>query len=150
MDGDTGPGVPGALHDALLEVGRRLDPATVDRLWIFPARIRGRKEWGLLAVSRLNGPGGEGDDEVRHLFTVTYTAQQTGQGRECETSVTEEGYAPRDRLPRVMAGVVRRSDEEVGDDPREVEVAGDPEAWQALIDEIEPAGDADFMRREVP
>jgi hypothetical protein len=150
VDGDNGPGVPGALHEALVEVARRLGPATVDRLWIFPARIRGRKEWGLLAVSRLNGRGEGAEDDVRHLFTVTYTARQTGQGIECETSVTEEGYAPRDRLPRVMAGVVRRSDEEFGDDPREVEVAGDPQAWQALIDEIEPAGDPEFRRRDVP
>jgi hypothetical protein len=156
---DQGPGVPEAIPRTLQALGERLDPATLDRVWIFPPLVRGRRERGLLAASRFLAPqegGPEGDAEAhpeapseahpavhredgagapRTLFTAPYTAERTGRGLTLEWDLVEQGSAPPDRLPRVMRGVVRRADSQLGD-PREVELAGDPERFHALLDEL--------------
>jgi hypothetical protein len=112
-------------------VAERLGAESLDRLWIFPPRVRGRKEWGLVAVSRFHPDAAE----RRLLFTAPYTAERTGQGPVVESSLSEEGEAPPDRFPRVMDGVVRRGGEELGE-PREVEIAGDPQRLMDLIEEL--------------
>ena len=43
---DTGPGVPEALPRTLEAVGQRLGHGAIDRLWVFPPLIQGRKERG--------------------------------------------------------------------------------------------------------
>jgi len=35
----------------------RLGPAAIDRLWIFPPLVRGRREWGLVAAGCFDGAG---------------------------------------------------------------------------------------------
>jgi hypothetical protein len=129
--GDEDPGVPEALPRTVRELGLRLDPATVDRLWIFPPLVRGRKEWGLVAAS-LFAPDSE--DDRRLLFTAPYAAERTGKGLTIDWNLEEQGSAPSDRLPRVMGGVVSRAPSPLGD-PREVEIAGDPERFASLLDE---------------
>jgi hypothetical protein len=52
--------------------------------------------------------------------------------------MSEEGEAPPDRLPRVMQGVARRSEIDLGE-PRTVEIAGDPGKFQELMDEFDPS-----------
>jgi len=127
-------GVPEALPATLRMLGERLGAEFMDRVWIFPPRVRGRKEWGLVAATRFH-PEAEGR---RLLFTAPYTAERTGQGPVVESSLNEEGEAPPDRFPRVMNGVARRSGEELGE-PREVEIAGDPQRLQDLIEELGPS-----------
>jgi len=105
----------------------RLGAEKVDRVWIFPPLVRGRKEWGLVAVSGLTD-----DASQRVLYTGRYSAELTGQGTHFESEVSLEGSAPPDRLPRVMDGVVRRSDLQLGD-AKEVEILGDAERLQALV-----------------
>lgn len=133
MKQDEGPGVPEALPRTVQGLGRKLDPGTLDRLWLFPPMIRGRKEWGLVAVSRYAGEV-EGDDR-RALYTAPYSAERTGKGLTVTWSVEEQGAAPPDRFPRVMDGVVRRAGNELGD-PREVEIDGEPSRFQALLEEL--------------
>ena len=53
MSNDAGPGVPEALPRTLAMVVARLGAERIDRLWIFPPLIRGRREWGLVAASWL-------------------------------------------------------------------------------------------------
>jgi hypothetical protein len=130
---DRGPGVPEAIPRTVQGLGRRLDPGTLDRLWIFPPMVRGRKEWGLIAVSRFAAEGG--DAARRHLFTAPYAAERTGKGLTLEWTLAEQGEAPPDRLPRVMDGVVRRAGDELGD-PRAVDLGGDLELFTALLDEL--------------
>jgi hypothetical protein len=134
---DAGPGVPEALPRTLRMIAARLGAATLDRLWIFPPLVRGRKEWGLVAVSRM--ATGDEDDapERRRLFTAPYTAERTGKGLTLEHRIVEQGAAPSDRFPRVMDGVVRRSADELGD-PREIEVAGDTARFEAFMSEFDP------------
>lgn len=127
------PGVPEALPRALVHARARLAPERLDRLWIFPPVRRGRKERGLVAVSVfLEG------DERRRLFTLTYAAERTGRGLTVDQAFHEEGDAPPELLPRVMEGVVRRAGEAYGE-PREVEIAGDPLKFDALVVEFDPA-----------
>jgi hypothetical protein len=123
-------GVPEALPRALEAVRERLGHAALDRLWIFPPMRRGRRERGLIAVSAFQ----EGH-ERRSLLTVTYVAEQSGrEGIKVETSFTREGEATADRLPAVMKGVVQRGGEERGE-PREVEIGGDAEKLDALLED---------------
>lgn len=121
--------VPDAVGRVLREIRSRVGGDRIDRVWIFPPLIRGRREWGLVAVSGLTG-----HPDRRTLFTARYSAELTGKGVTVEIDVGEEGDAPPDRLPRVMDGVVRRSDLQLGE-AREVEVLGDTERFVALLTE---------------
>lgn len=134
MKHEPGPGVPEALPRTLRMIGERLGPESLDRLWIFPPLVRGRRERGLVAASSFHA----GDGERRVLFTAPYTAERTGKGLAIEFVLNEQGEAPPDRLPRIMDGVVLRSGDELGD-PREVEIAGEPERFQELMAEFDPA-----------
>lgn len=132
---DDGPGVPEAIPRTLQGVLDRLGAETVDRAWVFPPRIKGRRESGLVVVSRF---AADGATERRDLFTASYAAERTGKGLTVEWGLSEEGTAPPDRLPPVMEGVVRRA----GDDeeqPREVELAGDLQRMEDFFAEWEEA-----------
>jgi hypothetical protein len=48
---DTGVGVPEAVGMTLRMLERELGADAMDRLWIFPPLVRGRRERGLVAVS---------------------------------------------------------------------------------------------------
>lgn len=149
MDDESGPGVPEALPRVLRAVAERFGVETLDRVWIFPPMRRGRKEWGLVAVSRYEAdvpedgvretaraPDAEDDVRQRRLYTAAYTAERTGGGLTIEPVLSEEGRAPLDRLPRVMEGVVRRSGDGRGE-AREVAVDGDPDAFEELVEEFD-------------
>lgn len=126
---DEGPGVPEALPRAIRELGSRLGAAAIDSLWIFPPRVRGRREWGLVAAGCFEGGTG------RRLVTARYTAQRTGKGLFLDTRLVDEGVAPADRLPRVMEGVVRRGAEPLGS-PLLRELGGEVKAFEALMAEF--------------
>ncbi len=130
MSSDPGPGVPEALPRTLQELGRRLGPAEIDQLWIFPPLIKGRKEWGLVAAGCFAEQG------RRRLITARYSAEQTGTELRVERGLSEEGIAPPDRLPHVMEGVVRRSEVDLGE-PKVVEIGGDPRKFEALMEEFD-------------
>lgn len=122
-----GPVVPGASWRLLSLVGAQVGIAHMDRVWIFPPLVRGRKEWGLVAVSRLTD-----DPSRRELVTGRYAAELTGTGVVFQPEVTSQGEAPPERLPGIMDGVVRRSGLHLGL-PREVEIGGDPYRFENLL-----------------
>jgi hypothetical protein len=121
--------VPDALGRVLRAIADQVGGEKVDRVWIFPPLIRGRKEWGLVAVSGMTPEAGR-----RTLYTVRYLAELTGTGSSLDFGIAVEGEAPPDRLPRVMDGVVRRSDLQLGE-AREVVIRGDVEKLGALVRE---------------
>ena len=128
-DRSADPGVPEALPKTLAELCARVDPTTMDRLWIFPPLRRGRRERGLVAVSvYLEG------EERRSLLTASYTGQRSGVDLTIESNFTQEGDAPPELLPRIMEGVVRRAGEGLGE-PTEVEIEGDAERFATLLSE---------------
>ena len=139
-DRSSDPGVPEALPRSLIRLRDRLGVDAVDRLWIFPPVRHGRREQGLVAVSRFL----VGEDR-RVMITVAYTAEHTGRGVTFDTSFTQEGEAPPERFPNVMAGVVRRSAEGLGES-REVEIDGSAEKFERLMEEF----DMDFLRASHP
>jgi hypothetical protein len=131
------PGVPEALPRVLIRLRDRLGVECLDRLWIFPPSRRGRREQGLVAVSKfLEG------EERQSLITVSYTAEHTGKGVTVEPSFTQEGEAPPDRFSRVMQGVVQRMGDAKGD-PREIEIGGSREKYEELMEEF----DAQLLQR---
>lgn len=133
------PGVVGRLLDVVRE---KLDPSRMDRAWIFPPLARGRKEWGLVVISCR-----EEGRTVRSLYIARYTAELTGRGLVFQPEVRWEGSAEPDLLPRVMDGVVRRSDLPVGL-PREVPLEGDPARFERLLHEYRgpnPGGGAGVL-----
>ena len=131
QDRSADPGVPEALPRSLIRLRDQLGVATVDRLWIFPPVRHGRREQGLVAVSTFL----DGEDR-RVMVTVAYTAEHTGRGVTFDTSFTQEGEAPPERFPGVMAGVVRRSGEGLGE-AREVEIDGSAEKFEQLMEEFD-------------
>ncbi|MHB1193190.1 MAG: hypothetical protein ACYC6F_09105 [Longimicrobiales bacterium] len=132
-DKSDDPGVPEALPRTLVLARGRLGAERVDRLWIFPPIRRGRRERGLVAASLfLDG------EERRRIVTVAWSAERTGRSLNVDQAFHEEGDAPPDLLPRVMEGVFRRAGEGYGE-PREVEIAGDPERFATLVGEFDPA-----------
>ena len=131
--GRPDPGVPEALPRTLIRLRDRLGIEAIDRLWIFPPSRTGRRERGLVAVSTfLEG------EERRVMVTVAYTAEHTGAGVSVETSFTQEGEAPPERFPAVMAGVARRSSEALGD-ARPVEIGGSAPKFEELMEEFDMA-----------
>lgn len=126
VDLEDRPGVPEAIPRTVRELERRLGVASIDRLWIFPPLIRGRREWGLVAASSFEG------QRARRLVTARYSARRTGRGLYLDARYLDQGVAPADRLPRVMEGVVRRGPAPLGG-PRVVEVGGDPAAFDAFM-----------------
>ena len=121
--------VPEALGRLLALLEKRVGAGAMDRVWIFRPLVRGRKEWGLVAVSCLTG-----DPSQRALVTGRYAAEMTGKGVLFQPEFISEGSAPPDRLPHVMDGVVRRSDLQLGV-PREAEIGGDSQAYRDLLAE---------------
>jgi hypothetical protein len=116
-------------------LGDRIGEEAVDRVWIFPPLVKGRKEWGLAAVSCLTE-----DSSRRSLVTGRYSAELTGQGVVFEPRFVTEGLVPPHRIPAIMDGVVRRSDLQLGT-PRVVAVQGESFRFRAMVQEY--AGDLD-------
>jgi len=119
--------VPEALGRLLISLGKRVGSESMDRIWVFPPLVKGREEWGLVAVSCL-----EADPSLRSLVTARYTAELKGDGMAFESEFLSEGTAPPDRLPQIMDGVVRRSDLQLGV-PWETKIGGDPAKFQELL-----------------
>jgi hypothetical protein len=134
------PGVPEALPRSLIRLRDQLGVEVVDRLWIFPPAKHGRREQGLVAVSTFMD-----DEDRRVMVTAAYTAEHTGKGVSVNTSFTQEGEAPPERFPGVMAGVVRRAGAAEGQgEPREVEIGGSAEKFEDLLEEF----DVDFLEAQ--
>lgn len=119
-------GVPGAVAEALRRLAQRVPPERMDRIWIFPPLTQGRRESGVVVA------GCFGAGKRRTIVTMAYRAEETGRGITFEESFQEQGEAPPDRLPRVMDGVVARSEAGL-EGPRSVRLDGDSTRFDALV-----------------
>lgn len=105
----------------------------IDRLWIFPARAGKTVETGLFVVS-LREEAGEATPEARwELHTFRYRTDLSNKRPAPAIETQEEGRTSRERIERVITGVLARSGDEAGE-PHLVELEGDPEAWGALLE----------------
>jgi hypothetical protein len=123
-------GVPEAEGRALVELVTQTGVHAVDRLWRFPPLRKGRREWGLLAAGVYTD-----DPDRRLLVTLAWKAEATGKGITFEPRFEAEGEAPPDRLPKIIAGVLRRIDPSLAISTL-IEVAGDPEVLHALAEDL--------------
>lgn len=125
----------------------RLGSEKVDALWLFPPLVRGRSERGLVVASCFDDGKGTTEEEDarpipvedrRLLHTLTYQAERTGRGGlTVEAELFEEGLAPEERVSSVIRGVVRRTEIELGD-PRAVQIGGDADEFEKLLEELAP------------
>ncbi len=121
---ESGPGVPEAIPRGLQSLLHRYGGERLDRVWIFPPLVSGRRESGLLVASVfVEGP----EAERRVLVSSPYSGERTGKGLRLDWTVQEQGEAPADRFPRVVEGVVRRAEKDLGE-PEELIVDGDEAA----------------------
>ena len=107
--------------------------ASADRVWAFPPRdVRGVPA-ALIVVSAYADT-----DERRRLLTarLVVDAPEDASRRRPPASrveVAEQGEVPRDRVPRLLDGVVRRLGEDpVDGSPASFDIGGDPERWAEM------------------
>ncbi|CAN5746572.1 hypothetical protein BH23GEM6_BH23GEM6_12520 [soil metagenome] len=118
-----------ALRLLLGEIPSRFPPEQMDRIWIFAPREIGSRESGLVVLSLLNGSGDR--PEQRRLVTWHYEAVRDRGGWKRKDAVTEQGRAPHDRIPGMMAGVLARLGDAT-EAPLEHSI-GDRDRWSALM-----------------
>lgn len=128
---DAGPGVPEAVPRGLQRLLQRYGGAALDRVWIFPPLVSGRRESGLLVASVFTDAH---EPERRVLVSSPYSAERTGKGLRLDWTLQEQGEAPADRFPRVVDGVVRRAEKDLGE-PRLLVVEGDEAVLLEALDE---------------
>lgn len=115
-----------------------LGAASADRLWAFPPRdVRGVPA-ALIVVSAY-AP----EAERRRLVTarlVVDPPSQDGTRRRApgfRVEVAEQGEVPRERVPRLLDGVVRRLGEDPGDaSPSAFAIGGDADRWREMRAEL--------------
>jgi hypothetical protein len=129
LNGETESPVPDAVGRLLALLVKRLDVESMDRMWIFPPLIKGRRQFGLIAVSSFSH-----DPSLRNLVTARYEAELTGTGVVFDSEFLSEGTAPDDRLHQIMDGVARRSDLQLGT-AREVRIGGELGRFMTLARE---------------
>jgi hypothetical protein len=122
-----------ALGRLLLELPATVPLHRIDRVWIFAPRTTAARETGLVVLSLLGEPSGRADR--RQLVTVRYEAESVRGAVRRTDRVTEEGWAPADRLSRLIAGVLARLGAGA-EEPVERAVAGSAEAWAALLADL--------------
>ena len=120
-----------SLRAVLLGLPTRVPTERIDRLWIFPPKEISGRESGLLVLALL--PTGELPAEQRQVVTLRYERDRARPRAAPEVTLTEQGSAPSDRIPRVIRGVLARLEEE--EEADEHAVAGDVARWSGLLRE---------------
>jgi hypothetical protein len=117
----------GTLDDLLGRLGNEFGAATIDELWLFPARKAAAGESTLVVVSAF-----EEDPERRRVFTAQFAVSRDPKGAATvEETIEVQASVPAELVARVIDGVLRRMEDEATV-PRYVRIAGDKTAWQAL------------------
>jgi hypothetical protein len=128
----TDPPLSDALRAALLALPEHVPLARLDRVWIFPPRETGGRESGLLVLALLPEEEPAPAGAPRRLLTLRYEADRGRARARPRLELAEQGSAPPDLIPRVIAGVVARLREP--DEPAEHALHGSAAAWHALLE----------------
>lgn len=134
----------GALHALLQQLPQHIAIQLIDCLWIFPARRIAIGDSVVIVVAARDDDAGR-----RRVMTAHFTVARNRRGVAHVSELFDEhGTAPDTAVPRIIQGVLRRLGEEVGAEPREVQIGGDQDRWDALVIELggripsaEPADD---------
>jgi hypothetical protein len=145
---------PAPLRALVERLARELTVPALDELWIFPPRQSAGIVSAVVVASALERPpavvagGGVAepapDPERRRVVTARYADRRDARGQgPVEETVMEHGVAPRERIARLIDGVVRRLDDELATlTPRAVRIGGDPARFDELLASL-----ADPLRR---
>ena len=125
-----------AQREILRQLHTIIETDRLERIWLFAPHIGTARESGLFVLSLYSDSRMGG--EMRELLTLRYTVQQQGSKPVLERSILSEGWAPPNRIERVMVGVLARAGNDAGN-ARE-EVIGDGERWEDLLYRIDPPG----------
>lgn len=115
------------LARLLAEMSAHVPPERIEQAWIFPPRHHRELETGLVVLALRGEDAAAGD--VREVVTVRYEQRAGEAGSRVAAG---HGWAPAERLPRLIDGVVRRLGVE-GEDPVVVVTGGDVSEWAGQV-----------------
>lgn len=130
------------LRTALEGIEERVEPGAIDKIWIFPPQRNGEFE-SIVIVTTTFAPE---DQRRRTILTANCTLRYEETRRGTRTTITkkeieEQGSAPAERIDRVVAGVMRRLDDELASlPPHLITIGGDLERWKELHPESHSPG----------
>jgi hypothetical protein len=123
---------PGALHALIERISEHTAVATIDYLWLFPARRVAIGESIVIVIAAFADDPGR-----RRVSTAHFTVARTRKGAATvNVSFDEHASAPVDAVPRIVQGVLRRLGADAEASPREESINGEQERWDALIVEL--------------
>jgi hypothetical protein len=120
-----------SLRAVLRSLPSHLPTERIDRLWVFPPKELSGRESGLLVLSLF--PTAEFPADHRQLLTLRYERERARSRAAPAITLAEQGWAPADRIPRVIRGVLARL--EADEDPAEHPVVGSADRWAELLRE---------------
>jgi hypothetical protein len=115
------------------EIPESIAMERIDRVWVFPPRSVGEVESGLVVLA-LRAEGERTGDQ-REVVTVQYELRSEKGVAVPVREVTGRGWAPADRVPAMIAGVVRRLGGEE-EEPRTASIEGDAGRWNRFMEEV--------------
>jgi hypothetical protein len=123
---------PGALHALIERIPEHAPVATIDYIWLFPARRIAIGESVVVVIGAFDD-----DPERRRVATAHFTVARNRKGAATVTArFDEHGSAPVAAVPRIVQGVLRRLGEDAEASPREEQIDGDVARWDELIVEL--------------
>lgn len=123
---------PGALHALVERLPEHVPVAAIDYLWIFPARRIAIGESIVVVIGAFDE-----DPERRRVSTAHFTVSRNRKGAATvNVRFDEHGSAPVAAVPRIVQGVLRRLGEDTEASPREEQICGESDRWDALVVEL--------------
>jgi hypothetical protein len=120
---------PGALHALIERIPEHVPVPAIDYLWLFPARRIAIGESIVVVIGAFDD-----DPERRRVSTAHFTVSRNRKGAATVNArFDEHGSAPVTAVPRIVQGVLRRLGEDVEASPREEQIDGEQDRWDALI-----------------
>lgn len=111
----------------------RMSPARIERIWLFNPREINGKESGLVVLSLL--PPQERPGGLRQVVTWRYEAERARGKLLRRDAIAEEGWAPAERIQRVIEGVLARLGDAT-ENPIMEAIGGDEARWNAFTESL--------------
>jgi hypothetical protein len=122
----------GALHALIERIPEHAPIATIDYLWLFPSRRIAVGESIVVIIGAFDD-----DPDRRRVSTAHFTVARDRKGAATVNArFDEHGSAPVTAVARIVQGVLRRLGEDTEASPREEQIGGRQDRWDALIVEL--------------
>lgn len=126
----TGKADAASLPALLEALEPRVQPTTIDELYLFPMRRVQGVESTVLVFSLHDA------EEMRRVITAEIRATRNKRGEPAiDTRLNEHALAPAERIPRIIEGVLKRLSEDfAATPPSHARIEQSVQRWRALID----------------